>query len=129
MPKYCWSTDGEIYHGEFETPEEALGEASDTNPGRKSFYVGETCPPTQPELLWRAYDWLGYVSCHDEYSGEWAEDWDQSTPEQRDELEAEVRPILAAWLDRHGLRPKFFTVSNEVRYTWNDDTKTWEPQG
>lgn len=61
--------------------------------------------------------WLETVSVSEEYSLECAEGWDRSTLLQRDELESEVAPILAAWLDRHKLRPKFFVVKypNEFR--------------
>ena len=52
------------------------------------------------------------MSCHHDYSGEYAEGWDVSTIEHREELEAEVRAVMAKWLDRHGLRPQFFVVQD-----------------
>jgi hypothetical protein len=72
--------------------------------------VGVNVQPTQPEMLWFADDWLEHVSVQDEFGGEWAEDWDGSTEEQREELEKEVRDVMAKWLDRHDLRPTFFSV-------------------
>ena len=73
----------------------------------ETFWVGKCVPPPRPEDMWCAEDWLEHVSVQDSYSGEWAEDWDGSTRVQRNELEQEVRSVLAAWLDRHNLRPKF----------------------
>ena len=107
---YCYSHDEETFHGDFPTYEAAV-EAGRSDAGDRPVFVGEAVPPTQPEDWWNAEDWLEHVSVQDEYSGDWAEDWDNSTKEQREELEREVRAVMAAWLDRHDLRPKFFNVS------------------
>lgn len=49
-----------------------------------------------------------------------ADGWYRSTTAQREELEREVRAVMAAWLDRHDLRPKF----------WNaDEIEEHLPQG
>lgn len=111
MTKYSYSHDDEHFHGEYDTPEEAFAMSNED-----SAYVGENVAPTQPEDFWRAYDWLEHVSCQDEYSMDAAEGWDDSTKEQLSELETEVRKVMAAWLDRHGLRPKFWIVENVKRY-------------
>lgn len=111
---YCYSRDEKTFYGRFDTIEEATDEALD---GHESGWVGEAVPPPQPETFWRADDWLEHVSVQDEYSGDWAEDWDESTKEQRAELEAEVQSVMAAWLDKHGLRPKFFNVKNSKLVT------------
>lgn len=111
--KFSVSWDGERYHGDYGSIEEAMSEG--TNSGR-AFWIGECEPPTQPEDLWDADEWLEYVSCQDEYCNEWAEDWDQSTKEHRAELEAMVRPVLAAWLDKHDLRPKFYNIVNAKKF-------------
>lgn len=103
------STDGEFYSGEFDTREAAIAELGACG------WVGENVPPVQPEDWWEASDWLEHVSCQDDYGGDWAADWDQSTAEQRVELEKEVRAVMAAWLDRHCLRPRFWTITNAER--------------
>lgn len=77
--------------------------------------MGESHDPSPPESWWDAEDWIEHVLCQDEYSGEWAEGTLSTTKEQREELEAEVRKIMAAWLDRHDLRPKFCKVQNAER--------------
>lgn len=87
--------------------EEAIAEL-----GGHGGWIGQDRPPTQPEAFWRANDWLDHVSCQDDYSLECAEGWDCSTKEQRRELEEQVRSVMAAWLDRHGLRPRFFLVES-----------------
>ena len=111
MSKYSYSHDEEHYHGEFDSPEEALAES-----GEDAAFVGENRPPTPPEDFWRAEDWLEHVSVQDDYSVYAADGWDESTRKQRAELEGEVRKVLAAWLDRHDLRPKFWLVDNVKRY-------------
>lgn len=123
MTKYSLSWDGGTYHSDYETKEEAE-QAGFNDPYSKErgwFWVGECVPPRQPEDLWYAEDWLEHVSCHEEYSGEWAEDWDQSTREQREELEREVRGVMAAWLDRHGLRPRFWNIENPYKLRCPND--------
>lgn len=121
MPEYSYSTDGEHYHGTFASIEDALDEAfaSSDDPNERIF-VGECVAPTQPETYWDAADWLEHVSCQDEYSCDWSEDWGESTNEQRIELETEVRQVMAAWLDRHGLRPRFWSINNDKQYTRDD---------
>lgn len=112
---FAISTDEERYEGSYATIEEAIEEAANGY-AYEAFWVGRCVPPTQPEELWDAADWLEYVSCQDSYGGEFAEDWDDSTDEQREELEKEVRAVMASWLDRHKLRPCFFVVKDAVKY-------------
>ncbi|MFA6690114.1 MAG: hypothetical protein WCS18_11615 [Sphaerochaetaceae bacterium] len=76
------------------------------------FWLAKVCSPTPPENLFDVEDWLERVACDDDYAGDWAEDWDMSTKEQRTELEREVRAVIAAWLDRNNLRPTFFNVKD-----------------
>jgi hypothetical protein len=119
---YSYSTDEENFNGTFDTIEEACEEAAADvlmhgEPGNTGyFWVGEIVPPAQPETYWYAEDWLECVSCDDEYGGEWADGWDESTDAQQKELEEEVRKVLSAWLDRHDLRPKFFNIGKVVMY-------------
>jgi hypothetical protein len=102
------STDEEIYHGKFASKEEAIAEGRSLNEG--PFWVGKCEEPTQPEEWWDAVDWIEHVRCQDEYSSDWADGAVPASKAQIEELEAEVRPILAAWLDRHGLRPTHFNI-------------------
>lgn len=108
--EWAVSSDGENYWGGvYDSKERAIAECLVLGGG----YVGRCVPPPQPEDLWEAADWLEHVSCQDEYSGEWAEGWaGHVTQEMRTELEAEVRPVLAAWLARHGLNPTFYTITD-----------------
>lgn len=107
--RYSFSTDEETYQGDFATAEEAHNEAASHVGVGARFWVGEQTKP-RPEDYWRADDWLERLCDQDEFSAEWADDWDQSTPTQQEELNREVRAVLAAWLDRHNLRPKFFNI-------------------
>lgn len=92
--KYAVSRDGELYHGEFSSIEEAKTEASLNGWGK--YFVGECDVPVQPESWWKY--------------------WDESTKEQREELEEEVRNVMSAWLDRHGLRPRFCNIVNPIEF-------------
>ena len=110
MP-FHYSTDGERFDSEpFATREGAIAEAAASLSEGDIFQVGERESPTPPENWWNTEDWLETVSCQDEYSGDFADDWDESTPAQREELELEVRAAMARWLDKYKLRPKFWLV-------------------
>jgi hypothetical protein len=116
MSEYSYSTNEENYDGTYASIKAACdAAAADVGVGGH-FWVGENVPPPQPEFRWDAEDWLEQVSCQDEYSIDAAVGWDQSTKVEREELEALVRPILAAWLDRHGNRPQFWMIEKPQKY-------------
>lgn len=117
--KYAISSDEAQFEGSYDTLQEALDEAA-VGYAYTIFWVGVMRSPVQPETYWDAEDWLEHVSVQDEYGSDWAEGWDASTKEQREELEAEICPILAKWLDKYELRPCFFTVTNVVKYEVED---------
>jgi hypothetical protein len=116
MSRYSYSTNEENYYGDFSTIREACDEAAASAGVGSHFWVGENVPPPDPENSFSISDWLEQVSCQDEYCGDWAAGWDKSTKEQRIELETAVREMVAAWLDRHDLRPKFFNIENPRRF-------------
>lgn len=106
------SLNGETYDADvFQNEADAIEEGTVGYNG-VPFWIGRVCPPTKPEDLFDVSDWLERVACDDDYAGEWSEDWDMSTKQQRAELESDVRKVIAAWLDRHNLRPTFFNVKD-----------------
>lgn len=110
--RWAISSDGERFeYDDFATKEAAIAEGLAFYQG-EPFYVGEVKAPTQPEEWFEAEDWLEHVSVQDEYSGDHAEYWDNSSKPERDELTAAVRKVMAEWLDRHKLRPAFFNIEN-----------------
>lgn len=117
---FSYSLNGELYTGRFETKEEAAYEAKnaieESGLEQETFTVGEADSPVAPESFWDAEQWIEHVACQDDYSHDAADDWDESTKEQREELEAKVRPILAEWLDRHKLRPTFAVIRDYINY-------------
>lgn len=125
---YSWSTDEEQYHGSYPSIEAAIAdaEAEHEEDWTGPVWVGEQAAPVQPEEHWDAERWLEHVSCQDEYSSEWAEDWDTSTKEQREELEYAVRKVMAEWLDRHCLRPTFWLIEKAKKYIKAGEK--WGPQ-
>lgn len=114
--KYSYSQDEERYSVEFNSIDEAQNEAAAIVGSGGHFWIGENTPPIQPEAYFDTGDWLEKVCIQDEYSSDWADGWDESTPEQQDELEGEVKKVMADWLDRHNLRPKFFNVENPKKF-------------
>jgi hypothetical protein len=109
--KWSLSTDEETYHGMFDSEEEAIAEGRATETG--SFHVGKCTRPIQPEMLFddmAAGDFIERVWDHEDYLGDWAEGQVSPTVEQVRELAEQIRPVIAAWLDRQKLRPTFFII-------------------
>lgn len=120
MSKFVISQNEERFNSEiFDSREDAIEQGGEEFNG-EGFYVGRAVSPASPESLFEVSDWLETVSCNGEYDVEWAEDWDFSTKEQRKELEMEVQSVMAKWLDKYDLRPKFFNVV-EVAYIPSTD--------
>ena len=112
---------GELYSGRYQTRQEAIDDGLSRYEDEGHFYVGENVPPRQPEEFWSCETWLDHVSEQDDYCNEWADSWDRSNREQRSELELAVKDVLAAWLDRHKLRPKFWNVEKAQKYEIRDE--------
>ena len=121
--KWSISTNEEDYVGVFDSEGDAIADGMTNEEG--SFFVGRCVSPTQPEVLFDADavdDWLhNYVFSHEDYQLDWA---DGRSPdpkkEQLKELAEEIRPVIAAWLDRHKLRPTFFLIDpKSVRFIEN----------
>ena len=115
--KWSISRDEENYFGTFETYEQALAAAAEY----ESCFVGQCVAPIAPEDLFDGdvlRGWIDhYVLQHDDYLGEWAQSAILATPAQHNELAAEMRPLIAAWLDRHGLRPTHWNIDPQsVRF-------------
>jgi len=119
MP-FAISEDATKYFGSFHTIDEAISKGEEE--GYSSFWVGECVPPTQPEAYWDIDDWLELVSTQDEYCGDHADSWDNSTRKQRDELDNAVQMLMSGWLDKYDLRPKFFSIKDESRYILDSTT-------
>lgn len=115
--KFAYSTDGECYSGDFGSREAAIEEAKQFH---SRFWVGQCVPPTSPADMWHAEDWLEHVSVQDEYSSDWCDGWDESTKEQREELDYLVWVVLEDWLQRHGLHPRFFSIIAPIEYQVED---------
>lgn len=114
--KWAYSTDGDQYVGEFEHWHEAASEGLDESSG-DVVWVGRCEPPTDPENYIDADFLMDHIRCQDEYNHEWAEDWPGATQAQMDELTDAVRHVIAEWIDRHGLAPKFFSIPDPIRVT------------
>jgi hypothetical protein len=110
--KWSLSTDEETFHGMFDSEEEAIAEGKATETG--SFYVGKCIRPVQPEMLFDSIaveDWIERrIYEHEDYSGDWADGDFAPNPDQMRELAEQIRPVIAAWLDRQKLRPTFFII-------------------
>jgi hypothetical protein len=115
--KWSISRNEENYYGLFETLEEAIEEGIQYG----TFWAGQCVAPIAPEQLFDGNvlrDWIDqHVLEHDDYAGEWADGAVDASREELNELAEELRPLIAAWLDRHALRPTHWNIDPQsVRY-------------
>lgn len=110
-PKFCYSYDGDYFFGRYDSPEEALASAGDSD----VVIVGECVDAPTVECL-DADDVLEQIRCNDAYSCEGADEWPAATREQLAELTAGLRALVGEWIERNGLQPQFYTVRNAVTY-------------
>ena len=110
--KWSLSLNESDYQGIFDSAEQAIAEGRGYD--QDEFWVAQIRKPIQPEELfdeWTIESWIERdVLEHDDYTSDDAENAVDPTEEQLTELVAEIRPLIAAWLDRNDLRPKFFNV-------------------
>lgn len=121
--KYAHSSDGEIYHGEFDTPEEAAAEGlAGHDPDFARTWVGEIRPPAAPEKIAAscAETLLENIDDDDDYQGEWAEDWLETTPAQINDLQERLCKTIGEWFDAHNLRPKFFNIEDAEEWVMDE---------
>lgn len=105
--KYCWSTDGELYHGAFATVEEAAAKLE----GRSGF-VAEAVPVELDGLV-DADSLIDTMICRaNDEAGEASEDW-LSWVKREDiaELHDAIMPAVSAWVEKHD-PISFWGVSN-----------------
>lgn len=109
--KWAYSFDEENYSSSvFASRAEVVAELQDCD---RAVWIGQCKPVDPPELFftsWSVEEWLKSVLEQDEYSIEAAEGSLNATRDQTTELAEEIRPIISAWLDRHGLRPRFYLI-------------------
>lgn len=115
---YCKRSEEGPFFGDFPTWRDAVLDALHHEQDvRVGCWVGKCEPPVDPENYITADHIIEHIACQDEYNGEWAGDWPGATKEQEDELTDALRSVVAEWIDRHGLHPKFFTIPCPVFVT------------
>jgi hypothetical protein len=114
-PTYSYSTDDEIYHGEFDSPDAAAAEAFYDDPELEAVSVGENRKHTAhfyvsadrilEDVTERAYDECGEAS----------EDWLDGVMHNVD-LKAELERLVGDWLQAQE-PPNFWRVANTRQIT------------
>jgi len=112
MKTYAYGLTEELYHGDYDTAEEAAAAGFADHPERTVINVGEKRAPISPEDSISGDDLIEMVEGQDDYSLEVACDWPGNTKEQAAELTSMLRQTFGEWLDKHDLRPTHFIVEN-----------------
>lgn len=106
---YCHSNDGEFYHGEFETEQEAIADAKESYPGESEVYIG-TC--TKPVLRWYSNEEEIVESIIENLSedvGEVAESFEVSQDQER-ELAKMIDETVKTWIEKEKIEPPCYQV-------------------
>lgn len=116
--KYCYSWDGEKYHGEFDTEKEALEDAKVDSPDVESVYIGIA---ESPKLRWCSNEEEIIESIIEnlyEDIGEYAEDFEVSRSHEL-ELAEMIDETVKRWIDKNKIKPSGYVVydSHEVQLT------------
>lgn len=123
MAKYAYSFNNERYYGEFDTIEEALGEAKGDNYGCEDVYkvyIGEVVHDYYPRIdtdhLLEELNYDAYDKC-----GEWAEDYlEDVTKEDFIELDDKLNAVFYEWLKTKGYEPGFFSIPHYEVYRYEN---------
>ncbi len=112
VPKqYCYSWDGENYsHGLFDSEEEAIAEAKESDLDAQEVYVGIA---VTPELRWNSNEEDIIYSMHEnlwEDCGEYADDALDITNEQNHDLARMLDETVKKWIEKHRIVPSCYYV-------------------
>lgn len=111
--RYAWSSDGEVYVGDFASIERAFEDAEAE--GCERPWIGKAGAPMVEQYV-DADLILEHITCQDDYTAEVAEEWPFATVMQCHELTEALQKVVAEWVDKHKLWPTFFVVRNAKRY-------------
>lgn len=136
MAMYCYSTDKELFQGDFATREEALAEGLDDGEG-VTVWTGESVPircgdlltPYAVENLLESIVDMAFEACGEEVTDDFLKGPDfpakyrKGTPERAkaeertaahkkalEDLRERIGAAVDAWADDHGEQPKFWRV-------------------
>jgi hypothetical protein len=107
---YCYSYDGELYSGEFDSPLAAAAEVFEGEPNRETVHVGESIYAPTTDYI--SADWIiDDIACRaSDEVGEVANDWLHGLSKNVD-AKAELENLVADFIDKHE-RPTFWKVEN-----------------
>lgn len=112
---YCYSQDGELYIGEFDTPLAAAAEVFEGDPARETVHVGEAVHAPTTDYV--SGHWLidDISSRASDEVGEVAEDWLHGLTRNKEAM-AELEQLVADFIDKHD-KPTFYKVENVRKVT------------
>lgn len=118
--KFAYSFDDIVYHGEFDSIEDTLKEASFDGWDKEcpDIWVGECYQDYEPTVYacWVLEDLQDRAY---ENGGEWAEDWLLGvTDEEEKDLQDSLNNVIRAWIKKYKYEPTWFSVRNQVQYNY-----------
>lgn len=114
-PTYSYSTDDEIYHGEFDSPDAAAAEAFYDDPELEAVSIGENRKHTAHHYVSADRILEDVTERADDECGEASEDWLAGVMHNVD-LKAELERLVGDWLQAQE-PPNFWRVANTRQIT------------
>lgn len=121
MSKYCYSNDGEIYYGEFDTEKEAIEDAKGSYPENNEIYIGTV---TEAVLRWNSNEEEIISSIIDNLYddvGESAENFEVSL-DQELELARMIDETVKKWIEKEKIEPSCYQVLDGHIVSLNRET-------
>lgn len=122
--KYSYSTDGEAFHGLYETREEAIDEGMADAIDNEDIYIGEAVETTIGGYLndYHIESLLESIAeSAGEECGEATEGWLYKLPkEELTNLKGQIQAALEAWATGSGYQPNFSPIANVKRIAGGD---------
>lgn len=108
--RWSWSHDGQLYHGGFDTKEEAVSDGRKCCRGEK-FFVGQCFEPTRlSEMSGLGELLIEHLTCQDEYHCDAADGSYDVRKEVLEDLDRRISKAITEWEKEHGVDPGFFIV-------------------
>lgn len=107
--EYCYSWNGECYHGEFNTEQEALEAAKTDRPYNEEVWIGTA---TEPSLIFNTNeDYIIESLTENLYDqcGEFAENFTVSEEDEK-RLGEMLKETVERWIEERKITPSCFTV-------------------
>lgn len=116
--QWAYSSNEEDFTGLFASPEEAAAVGFDEDEDATRLWIGRAVP-YEPETHLHGEDVIDMITrdSEEELLQDAAYGWPHASRDKVADLTQRLRDAFVAWMDAHGLRPRFFSVDDVRQVT------------